>query len=403
MNANSGRPRLNPVALTIAGSDPSGGAGMQADLKTFHQHRVYGSAACTMLTVQNTRGVTDVRPLDPEFVIEQIDAVISDIQPGAVKTGALGSAEIVRAVADRASTFEIPLVVDPVLISKHGDPLAADETANALRRHLIPRAALLTPNLHEAALLLGRDSLGAADLENAGRALLDLGAEAVLLKAPRVGDQAEDLLFTSGGCERFSADRIETRSLHGSGCVLSAAIAARLARGEPLVEAVAGAKRFITEAIRSAPALGQAARDASGIGPLDLFASGAITGADEPVEAISAVTLFVSEMDRSVAFYESLGFRRRYGGPESRFSSLLAGENYLNLMPEARPADASASGRIIFYVADVDEMYDRALRLGLSPEAAPRNAEWDERYFHLADPDGHELSFARPLPSKRAD
>lgn len=253
-----------PVALTIAGSDPSGGAGLQADLKTFYRFGVYGEAVVTLITVQNTRGVTQVSTLDPELVAAQIKAVIDDIPPQAAKIGALGSREIVEAVAREARHFAFPLVVDPVMISKHGVRLIDPDATCSLVEHLIPRAFLLTPNLDEAAALAGFPVKDRDAMARAAEKLASLGAANVLVKGGHLDGEALDLLYLSGGeIREFTAPRIETRNTHGSGCTLSAAITAELAKGTPLAEAVARAKVFITEAIRSAPQLGR------GQGPLN--------------------------------------------------------------------------------------------------------------------------------------
>lgn len=252
-----------PVALTIAGSDPSGGAGIQADLKTFHQFRVYGAAAVTLVTVQNTMRVDRVEYLDPELVRAQIRAVLDDIPPLAAKTGALGSREIVEAVADEAEEFSFPLVVDPVMISKHGLPLVAKEAKSALIQRLIPYAFLLTPNVPEAAALSGIEITGLEDMRRAARSLAAMGACAVLIKGGHLAGDAVDLLWTAQGCREFSAPRIDTRHTHGTGCTYSAAITAELARGAPVETAVERAKAFITEAIRTNPGLGH------GCGPVN--------------------------------------------------------------------------------------------------------------------------------------
>ncbi len=255
---------MMPVALSVAGSDPSGGAGIQADLKTFHRFRVYGEAVITLITVQNTRSVSRVELLSPDLVREQIDAVVSDIPPAAVKTGALGNAAIIRTVA--AALHGLPLVVDPVMISKHGAPLIAAEAADALRTELFPRALLLTPNLHEAAALTGLPVETESQMAEAASRLLDLGPRAVLVKGGHLAGRASDLLVTRHSAEWFHADRLDTPHTHGTGCTYSAAITALLARGEPLPEAVAQAKRFIAEAIKSNPGLG------GGQGPVNHFA-----------------------------------------------------------------------------------------------------------------------------------
>ncbi len=257
---------MTTVALTIAGSDPSGGAGLQADLKTFHQHAVYGTSVVTLLTVQNTQTVAAVQRLSAEFVRQQLDGVLADIPPHAAKTGALGSPEVIEAIAARAAAFSFPLVVDPVMLSKHGAPLMDEAAVDTFQRHLLPRAFLVTPNLHEAAVLSGRDVRTVAEMEVAARAIADLGAAHVLVKGGHLADEPLDLLWSAGELHRFANRRIETQHTHGTGCVFSAAITARLARGEDIVAAVAGAKRFICAAIETNPGLGK------GFGPTNMFA-----------------------------------------------------------------------------------------------------------------------------------
>ncbi len=253
-----------PVALTIAGSDPSGGAGLQADLKTFHRFGVYGEAVVTLITVQNTRGVTRVSTLDPELVTAQIRAVLEDIPPQAAKVGALGSREIVEAVAREAERFSFPLVVDPVMISKHGARLIDEDATRALIEELIPRTFLLIPNLDEAAALAGFPVEDRNDMDRAGEKLLSLGAAHVLVKGGHLNGDPNDVLYLGDGASReFITPRIKSRHTHGSGCTFAAAITAELAKGTPLPEAVHRAKVFITEAIRTAPQLG------SGNGPLN--------------------------------------------------------------------------------------------------------------------------------------
>jgi len=251
---------MTRTALTIAGSDPSGGAGIQADLKTFARFGVYGQSAVTLITAQNTRGVTAVELLPRELVLAQIDACLDDIGAHAIKTGALGSVTLIEAVAARLSRIpDIPLVLDPVLISKHGHRLAAPEAAHALVKHLLPRATVITPNRHEAAALAGRPVEGA----DAARALLDLGARAVLLKG--IGDGADDLLVTAADEIPLPGIRHATRNLHGTGCTYAAAVTAHLALGHPLAEAARHAKAYIAHAILTAPILG----DPAGCGPVN--------------------------------------------------------------------------------------------------------------------------------------
>jgi hydroxymethylpyrimidine/phosphomethylpyrimidine kinase len=252
-----------PVALTIAGSDPSGGAGIQADLKTFHQFGVYGGAAITLVTVQNSVRFSRVKTLPPDLVREQIAAVLEDIPPAGAKTGALGSAGIVEAVAEMASSFGFPLVVDPVIVGKHGRRLLSAAAVRALRERLLPHAALVTPNIPEAEELSGVTIRDLNDMRQAALIIHELGARAVLIKGGHsVGDPV-DLLFDGAQWREFPALRIDTPHTHGTGCTYSAAIVASLAQCRPLDEAVAMAKRFIHEAIRSNPGLG------AGCGPVN--------------------------------------------------------------------------------------------------------------------------------------
>jgi hydroxymethylpyrimidine/phosphomethylpyrimidine kinase len=251
------------VGLTIAGSDPSGGAGIQADLKTFHQFDVYGASVITLLTVQNSRGVQEVQILEPRFVVAQLRAVLDDIRPHAAKTGALGNEAVIRAVAAAAADFEFPLVVDPVMLSKHGAPLIAPAAQSALTGDLLPRAFLVTPNLHEAAALSGIAVTGLPTMEEAARRIADFGVPAVLVKGGHLEGEPVDLLYWKGERFTYPAERVETRHTHGTGCTYSAAITAGLARGESLPEAVSVAKKYITRAIRTNPGLG------SGFGPVN--------------------------------------------------------------------------------------------------------------------------------------
>ncbi len=257
---------MMPVALTIAGSDPSGGAGIQADLKTFHQFGVYGEAAITLLTVQNTVGVTAVEILAPDFVSAQIRAVVEDIPPRAVKTGALGSRAMVEAVAFELASLRCPLVVDPVMVSKHGASLINDDARQALLAMLMPLAALITPNLNEAEAMSGLPVTSLEQMQEAARVLAGLGAQAVLIKGGHLAGAAIDLLYDGAQFHTYPAPRIETAHTHGTGCTYSAAITALLARGLSLTDALPRAKQYITEAIRTNPGLGR------GHGPVNHFA-----------------------------------------------------------------------------------------------------------------------------------
>ncbi len=258
---------MTPVALTIAGSDPSGGAGIQADLKTFHQFGVYGMSVITLLTVQNTCRVSAVEPVAASLVLAQLDAVLEDLPPQAAKTGALGTREVIEALAERAAKFSFPLVVDPVMISKHGAPLINEDARTTLVRKLLPQALLVTPNVHEAMALSGREFRGLSSLEEAAKAIADLGPRAVLVKGGHLMEEATDVLYTEGRFQSFSARRIPTEHTHGTGCTYSAAITAELAKGADLIRAISAAKQYITRAIETNPGLGH------GFGPVNHRAS----------------------------------------------------------------------------------------------------------------------------------
>ena len=253
-----------PRALTVAGSDSGGGAGVQADLKTFAVLGAWGMSAVTSVTVQNTVGVTAVSDVPPEIVAAQIDAVTSDIGVDAAKTGMLSSARIVEAAAAALDRARIPaLVVDPVFVSKHGHALLRPEAVGALRTLILPLADLVTPNLPEASGLAGFDVERREDMRKAADAILALGARAVLVKGGHLRDgTADDLFVDHDGEEWLEAERIDTANTHGTGCVLSAAITAYLARGSDLAEAVRQGKAFVTDAIR------HAARIGGGVGPV---------------------------------------------------------------------------------------------------------------------------------------
>jgi hydroxymethylpyrimidine/phosphomethylpyrimidine kinase len=252
-----------PVALTIAGSDPSGGAGLQADLKTFHRFGVYGEAVVTLLTVQNSISLERVETLPPDLVLAQLRAVLADIPPRAAKTGALGDAAVIDAIADAARSFDFPLIVDPVMTSKQGARLGDIPSL----KKLIAQAYLLTPNLDEASELAGFPVNDRDSMREAASTLIAMGARNVLIKGGHLAGDALDLLYLPNGTiHDFSSPRIDTRHTHGTGCTYSAAITAELAKGASLLEAVGRAKTFITEAIRTNPGLGR------GSGPLNHFA-----------------------------------------------------------------------------------------------------------------------------------
>jgi hydroxymethylpyrimidine/phosphomethylpyrimidine kinase len=253
------------IALTIAGSDSGGGAGIQADLKTFHQFGVYGTSAIVALTAQNTRGVRAVESVPEAMVAAQLTALAEDLPPDALKTGMLAEAALVRLVAKaiRENGWQ-PLVVDPVMVATSGQRLLTTEAEDVIRESLVPLAALVTPNLDEAAVLTGRVVHDVPTMERAGETLVQFGAAAALVKGGHLGgDTLTDVLVTPGSIRRFSRPRLPTASTHGTGCTLSAAITAGLALGRPLETAVADGLDFVHRAIARAPGLG------GGHGPLD--------------------------------------------------------------------------------------------------------------------------------------
>ena len=243
------------IALTVAGSDSSGGAGIQADLKTFTALRVYGASVITAITAQNTRGVQDVLVLPPSIIAAQMASIASDLRVRAIKTGMLADRATVEAVVEGLEAFpNVPVVVDPVMVATSGDVLLQPDAVDAVRTRLIPRAEVLTPNIKEAARLLKTAPAASLDeMEAQGRALLALGPKAVLVKGGHAeGCEATDILVFQAGSLRFSKPRIATRNTHGTGCTLAAAIAAGLARGDALSKAVGDAKDYVWGAIDAA-------------------------------------------------------------------------------------------------------------------------------------------------------
>ena len=254
-----------PRALTIAGSDSGAGAGIQADLKTFAALDVYGLSALTAVTAQNTQGVRAVQELPPALIEAQIDAVLEDIGTNASKTGMLSSPAVIEAVAGRIRRWKLRLVVDPVMVAKGGDALLQPEAVATLRLVLLPLAEVVTPNLPEAQTLTGRPVETLGQIRDAARAIADFGPRHVIVKGGHSASAPVDIYFDGERFVEFAAERIATRHTHGTGCTFSAAITALLARGEPVEAAVAGAKQYITEAIRAAPGIG------AGHGPVEHF------------------------------------------------------------------------------------------------------------------------------------
>ncbi|MFQ6015703.1 MAG: bifunctional hydroxymethylpyrimidine kinase/phosphomethylpyrimidine kinase [Anaerolineae bacterium] len=258
-------------ALTIAGSDSGGGAGIQADLKTFSALGVFGMSALTAITAQNTVGVQGVHELPAEFVGLQIDAVVTDIGVDAVKTGMLSNAEIIAVIAAKVREYELPnLVVDPVMIAKSGDPLLRPEAREALIKELVPLAMVITPNRHEATVLAGLEVESLEDMKRAAVAIHGLGARYVVVKGGHLPDTAEsiDILYDGEGFTEFASPRVETKNTHGTGCTFASAIAAELAKGSGVKEAVGAAKEYITAALQHGAKL----RLGRGHGPVHHFA-----------------------------------------------------------------------------------------------------------------------------------
>jgi hydroxymethylpyrimidine/phosphomethylpyrimidine kinase len=261
---------MTPIAVTIAGSDSGGGAGIQADLKTFAALGVYGASVIAALTAQNTQGVTAIHDVPADFIAAQIDAVFTDLDVNAVKIGMLSQAAAIEAVAAGLTRHQARnIVLDPVMVATSGDRLLAQEAVAALTRDLIPRALVVTPNLHEAAALTGLPlARNEQDMEAQAREILSLGPRRVLIKGGHgTGDDSVDLLVSANDVVRLSAPRIATKNTHGTGCTLSSAIAAGLAKGLDLTSAVRAAKDYVTAAIAAADRL----HVGHGHGPLNHF------------------------------------------------------------------------------------------------------------------------------------
>jgi hydroxymethylpyrimidine/phosphomethylpyrimidine kinase len=260
---------VTTIALTIAGSDSGGGAGIQADLKTFSALGVYGASVITAVTAQNTRTVTAIQEIDTAVISAQIDAVLDDLTVNALKIGMLSSPEIIRAVSAQLQDFNGPIVLDPVMVAKSGDTLLQPEAVSALIKNLLPMATLLTPNLPEAAILLDQPEADNPDtMQSQGETLLALGPKAVLMKGGHAkGSICTDLLVTPTGTVTFNAPRIVTQNTHGTGCTLSSAIAANLAKGCDLENSVSAAHSYLQGAIAASDGLDIG----SGHGPVHHF------------------------------------------------------------------------------------------------------------------------------------
>lgn len=261
---------MTAIAVTIAGSDSSGGAGIQADLKTFSANGVFGASVLAALTAQNTKGVTGIHDVPPAFIRAQIDAVYSDLKVGATKIGMLSQPDVIRTVAEGLAAHQTgSIVLDPVMVAASGDPLLADDAVAVLIEALLPAAHIVTPNLHEAARMLGCPvAITESEMQEQAEKLIDLGARCVLLKGGRgKNEDSADLMASPGTTVWYRAPREKTHNTHGTGCTLSSAVAAGLAKGLPLGVAVASAKDYISAAIRAADRL----TIGSGRGPVHHF------------------------------------------------------------------------------------------------------------------------------------
>ncbi|CAN0556148.1 unnamed protein product [Laminaria digitata] len=252
--------------MTIAGSDSGAGAGAQADLKTFAAHRVHGTSVLTLITAQNTVGVDLVHMLPVAVVRAQYEAVYSDLTPAAAKLGALGSEAMIGCVIELLQDYPIDaLVVDPVMVTKHGEPLMSEATQRFLARNLLEHALLVTPNRHEAEAITGRGVDSPSSMKDAAKHIFDLGARNVLIKGSHLDRIVRDYFYDGTGFVEFGADRIDSRHVHGSGCVMSASITARLSHGDSLLAAIETTREFISNAIERAPRIG------NGIAPVNPF------------------------------------------------------------------------------------------------------------------------------------
>jgi len=273
-----------PVALTIAGSDSGGGAGIQADLKAMEANGVFGTSVLTAVTAQNTQAVTMSYDLPSRIISAQIDAVATDFDIRATKTGMLSSSDIIQTVAAKVDAHDLyPFVVDPVMISKSGFKLLKDDAIDTLREVLLPMATILTPNIHEAAYLTGKEILSVEDARRSAEVLYEMGPEFVLVKGGHLNETPEalDLLYDGETFQAFSARRVQTENTHGTGCTYASAIAAQLAKGKNTPEAVEQAKRYVTAAIQHALDLG------AGHGPTNHFFHLDATAATPEIEPVS--------------------------------------------------------------------------------------------------------------------
>ncbi|TPE65038.1 bifunctional hydroxymethylpyrimidine kinase/phosphomethylpyrimidine kinase [Sandaracinobacter neustonicus] len=362
--------------LIIAGSDSGGGAGIQADIKTVTMLGGYAATAITAITVQNTLGVSAVHPVPPEIVAAQIRAVLDDIGADAIKIGMLGDAATIEAVADALAGVTVPIVLDPVMVAKGGSALLAEDAVGALLARLLPKAAVITPNVPELTVLTGTEIADEADMLLAAQELAGDGAVSVLAKGGHLdGDTVTDWLVTRDGQERFEGARIATRHTHGTGCTLASAIACGLAAGLPLADAVERARRFVVTALHEAPGLGR------GHGPMGHQAVRLDVGLEQAGTSgrLNQITVTTRDYAASVAFYRALGLTQIVDAPPryARFEG--CGGATLSIHAGEAPG-----ATVYFEAADLDA---RAAALGVPVVAQ----SWGWREAELTDPAGNKL------------
>jgi hydroxymethylpyrimidine/phosphomethylpyrimidine kinase len=370
--------------LVVAGSDSGGGAGIQADIRTVTMLGGHAMTAITALTAQNTLGVTGVMPVPAEFVLAQIDSVLSDLGADAVKIGMIGSAETSHAVAGRLAGAGLPIVFDPVMVATSGSVLADPDTIAAFER-LMSAATLITPNAPELEALTGLRIGDVAELEAAARVLAQRSGSAVLAKGGHLpGELLTDLLVApDGSVRRWQDERIDSPHTHGTGCTLASAVATGLASGLPLARAVERARLFVRIALREAPGLG------AGHGPmghhrvrLDL--------PDREGPTLNQVTLPASDYEASVAFYRLLGCRQIVASPPRYARFEVPGGMTLSIEVRA-PADAASTTEHFFQCADVDSEVARLVEAGVRFDVPPEDRDYLWRVAETRDPHGNRI------------
>ncbi len=376
--------------LIIAGSDSSGGAGIQADIKTVTMLGGHAMTAITAITAQNTLGVGAVHPVPAETILAQIDAVADDIGIDAIKIGMIGSAFAAEVIADRLARFEnVPIVFDPVMVATSGAPLADDATIAAFGR-LMDVATIVTPNLPELKRLSSE-----GDEVNAALALVSAHRCAVLIKGGHEeGDALADALIEEDNITSWQGQRIATTSTHGTGCTLASAIAMFLAEGHSLTQAVGRAREFVRVALHAAPGLG------GGAGPLGHAAVRLDVGPGS-MPRMNQVTLTVSDYAKSVAFYRTLGLRQIVDSPENAYARFETGGGAtLSIQADAEET-ISPTTAIYLECDDIDAEVDRLARLGVPFEHGPRNQPWMWREARLRDPSGNTIFLYKAGENRR--